>query len=63
MENNKRGGRREGAGRPKKGYIRMSIGLRLSLDVYNFLQKQENKSMYVENIIREWLKYKNIDIQ
>lgn len=56
----KRGGKRAGAGRPRKGYVRLSIGLRLPLDIYNFLQQQDNKSRFVEEIIREWATTKNI---
>jgi hypothetical protein len=56
----KRGGKRAGAGRPRKGHVRLSIGLRLPLDIYNYLQQQDNKSQFVEKIIREWATTKNI---
>lgn len=50
-----RGGARAGAGRKKKDKQNESlrIGLRLSRDVYEILQRYDNKTEFIEKAIRE----------
>lgn len=55
------GGRRENSGRKRQQpALKKSIGLRLPLDVYDFLQMQGNKSAFVEKLIREYCTNNNI---
>lgn len=49
-----RGGRREGAGRPKGENNVRSIALRIPEDVANILDKQENRSAYIIEAIRAY---------
>lgn len=47
------GGKREGAGRkPKGGDEKLRYSWRVSRDVWNILQRQENKTDYIERAIR-----------
>lgn len=48
----KRGGRREGAGRPSTNRHK-AVTIRLSLDAWNKLQRFKNKSRYIENLIMD----------
>lgn len=61
MENQKevqkikgRGGRREGAGRPRGRNNYRSIGIRIPEDVAAILDRQENRSAYIIEAIRAY---------
>lgn len=61
MENQKevqkikgRGGRREGAGRPRGRNNYRSIGIRIPEDVAAILDSQENRSAYIIEAIRAY---------
>lgn len=50
-----RGGARTGAGRkPKGGTEKLHYGWRVSRDVWDILQQQENKTEYIEKAIRAY---------
>lgn len=59
MENSKkenRGGARPGSGRPKGRKDYKSISIRIPEDVEMILSKQENRSSYIIEAIREYFK-------
>lgn len=53
-EKSKRGGKREGAGRPSGGKNTATITIRIPEDVEEILSKQENKSAYIIDAIRAY---------
>ena len=56
METNKfsHGGARKGAGRPKSTNPRVFVGIKVPQDVIEILNKQENRTEYIINAIREY---------
>lgn len=46
------GGSREGGGRPKTGTAKVPVAYRLSQDVAAFLNTIENRSVYIDDMIR-----------
>lgn len=64
-DNNKRqhGGSRRGAGRPRTGeQKKYPTGVRLPLDLYTFLKMQKNKSVFIEEVMRFYIKEKGITL-
>lgn len=59
-----KGGARKGAGRMafSEADKKIPTGIRLPQDVYAFLQMQPNKSVFIENLIREHCKNNNIPL-
>lgn len=59
-----KGGARKGAGRMafSEADKKIPMGIRLPQDVYAFLQMQPNKSVFIENLIREHCKNNNIPL-
>lgn len=59
-----RGGARARAGRRRfaEADKKVSMGIRLPLDVYSFLQLQPNKSTFVEDLIRKHCKDNGISL-
>lgn len=48
-----RGGRRPGAGRPKSEKKKITISITLEPDLLDFLNRQENKSRFINHCIRK----------
>ena len=59
-----RGGRREGAGHPKlpEAERKKSIGIRLPVDLYDFVKMQKNKSTFIEEVLRFYIENKGITL-
>lgn len=53
-EKTKRGGKREGAGRPSGGKNTATITIRIPKDVEEILRNQENKSAYIIDAVRAY---------
>ena len=63
QQKNKRGGKRPNAGRPyKDGIKRKTTCIRLAEDLHAFLMMQPNKTEFVENVLRDYLKRNGITL-
>ena len=51
-KNNRRGGRRPGAGRPKSGNRKTNLSITIEPDLLDYVSRQENKSRFINDCIR-----------